>query len=361
MRIFLLSDGKNPHTIKWVRSLAEQGAHVFVFSLAPFDPGLYSQFPSVVCYSAGLKLAGTKLSYLTTLRTLKTKIAEFKPTVLHAHYASSYGLLGALVAFRPYFISVWGMDVFEFPKRSFLHRQILKYSLSKAQKLFSTSHMMAEETRKYTSKAIQVIPFGVDMELFKPSVRPQSDDIVIGTVKTLEPKYGLDVLIKAFAKAQKQYSNLRLVIVGRGYLQNELMELTKTLGIAHLTNFVGWVPVEQVPQQHNSFDITVFPSICSSESFGVAAVEASSCARPVIASRIGGLPEVVADNETGFLVPPGDDDALAHAIMKLVANSELRKRLGAQGRIRVAELYNWKKNLAMMVESYKKVEMTSWN
>jgi len=361
MRIFLLTDGKNPHSIKWVRSLAVQGVDVFVFSLASFDESLYSNFPNVTCYSANRKLAGNKLSYLTTLKTLKVKIKEFRPSVLHAHYASSYGLLGALSGFKPFFISVWGMDVFEFPKRSFIHRLVLKFSLSRAQKLFSTSHMMAKETQQYTDKPIQVIPFGVDMDIFKPATQLSANEIVVGTVKTLEPKYGMDILVKAFAEVYRRHDNLRLVIVGRGYLLDELVSLAQGLGISHVTKFVGWIPVEQVPSYHNSFDIAVFPSVCSSESFGVAAVEACSSEKPVIVSRIGGLTEVVAENETGLIVPPGDVAALSQAIERLVTDPALRVRLGKQGRKRVAELYNWKENLSTMLESYKQVETNTWN
>lgn len=366
MRIFFLSDGKNPHTLKWVRSLAGQGVDVFVFSLAAFDHGLYSEFPNVTCFSADRKLDGIKLSYLTTLNALKTKINEFRPTIVHAHYASSYGLLGALSGFRPLFISVWGTDVFEFPRKSFLHRMVLQFNLRCASKIFSTSHTMAKEILKYTSKQVQVIPFGVNLEQFSPketSLRLfNEDDLVVGIVKTLEPKYGVEVLLRAFSfvKHKNFATKLKLLIVGRGAQEIELKQLVDKLGLASVTHFTGWVPVEKISDYHNAIDISVFPSVCD-ESFGVAVVEASACEKPVIVSRRGGLPEVVDENVTGLIVPSGDVEALAAAIEKLVVDPELRRRLGKQGRVRVTELYDWNENLAAMLESYKEVETNTWN
>ena len=95
-------------------------------------------------------------------------------------------------------MSVWGSDVYDFPKVSFLHRCILKYTLKKADKILSTSHVMALETHQYTPKEIEITPFGVNTDLFKKIPVHRDDTYIIGNVKTLLPKYGIDVLIKAF-------------------------------------------------------------------------------------------------------------------------------------------------------------------
>jgi glycosyltransferase involved in cell wall biosynthesis len=369
-RIFILSDGKNPHTIKWVRSLAEREFDVFVFSLENFDFKIYEKFPNVRCFHAGFDLKSEslqrrfgKLSYLLALSRLKKEIADFSPDVVHAHYASSYGLLGALSGFKPFFLSVWGKDVYDFPHLGPLHKLVLKFNLSKASRIFSTSHVMAKETNQYTSREIEVIPFGVDLERFKPRKRNcdlvREQDIVVGTVKTLEEKYGVDVLIKAFAAVfnKTKNDNLKLLIVGRGSLELPLKALVKELGITDRVIFTGWVPVEETPIYHNILDIAVFPSRHHSESFGVAVVEASACEKPVIVSRVGGLPEVVAEEETGLVVPSDDVNALAMAIEKIVCDSSLSIHFGKNGRRRVMELYDWKNNLEKMISSYNQVEM----
>jgi glycosyltransferase involved in cell wall biosynthesis len=97
-------------------------------------------------------------------------------------------------------------------------------------------------------------------------------------------------------------------------------------------------------------DISVFTS--TSDSFGVAAVEASSCGNPVVASNVGGLPEVVEHGVTGFIVPPRDPHKTADAIEKLVLDGSLRACMGSAGRQRVKKLFNWDDNVSQMMEIY---------
>ncbi len=368
-RIFLLSDGKNPHTIKWARGLASQGFDIFIYSLSAFDPVIYSAYPNIQCTHSGFgeKFNKTgdgafrKVIYLKVIVDVRKCISEFKPSVVHAHFASSYGLLGALTGFHPFFISVWGADVYDFPKKSPLHRIVLKWNLAKADRLFSTSHVMAKETKQYTSKEIEVIPFGVDLEKFLPMkvVNPlfPEGSFVVGTVKSLEDKYGISVLIDAFAILKKNFSSLplKLLIVGRGTKEAKLKEQASSLGIMGDTIFTGFVSVEKVPQYQNMLDVAVFPSILDSESFGVAVIEANACEKPVIVSQKGGLTEVVEDGVSGLVIPAKDPQLLADAIGKLLTQPELRKEMGLQGRKRIQRLYDWKVNLASMVKAYEKL------
>ncbi len=173
-------------------------------------------------------------------------------------------------------------------------------------------------------------------------------------MKLLEEKYGIDVTINAFKHLRVKYPELplKLLIVGKGTKENDFKDQVKKLNLVPDVHFTGWIPIERVPQYHNYLDISVFPS--DSESFGVAAVEASGCAKPVIVSRVGGLVEVVEENKTGLVVPPRNEKALAEAMEKLVLDPSLRSKLGEAGRNRVMEIYDWDKNLRQMMEFYEK-------
>jgi len=360
IKVLLLADSSSIHTRRWANALNESGLNVFIFSLC--DPtGKYND--GIKIYSQGFNPNWTnrdtkvynKIIYLKTLFALKKIIKKVKPNIVHAHFATSYGLLGALSGFQPYIISVWGSDVYDFPKRSFINKLILKFNLSKANIILSTSHVMAKETSFYTNKKIFVTPFGVDINKFKLiSEKKDNSKIIFGTVKTLDPYYGIDTLIRAFSivylKLKNKNIESELHIVGDGPLKNNLKELSRNLKIDDQVKFINKVPNEYIPTYLNTFD--VFLALSNSESFGVAVLEASSCSLPVIVSNVGGMPEIVSDNFTGYIVPPNDPVTAADKMFDLSMNFEKRKYFGKNGRLLVEEKFNWNDNVNRMLEIY---------
>lgn len=359
MRVLILSDANSIHTVRWVKGLNSLGVTIGLWSINEPNRGLYDDCKGVKIYHSRIKQERfgliSKLKYLTLLNSVKKSIQDFKPDILHAHYASSFGLLGALSGFKPYILSIWGSDVYEFPNQNVLFEKILRYNLKKADFLLSTSKAMAKEASKYTNKEFQITPFGIDLSLFKPNPKSDSTVFSIGTIKTLEEKYGIDQLIDAFAIFKNRYPNesLKLMIVGDGSLKIQLQKQANKLGIGHICEFVGNVKYDKVPFFHQQLDICV--CLSNSESFGVSAIEASASTRPVIVSNVGGLPEVVKDNITGIVVPQKDPKKAADAIEKLFLDKSLREKMGEEGRKRVENLYDWNKNLTGMLSIYQKV------
>lgn len=285
-------------------------------------------------------------------------INEYQPDIIHSHYASSYGLLGAWTGFHPYVISVWGSDVFNFPHQSFVHNALFRYILGKADNILSTSIVMAEETKKYTHQEVKVTPFGIDIKEFCPRQVESPfapDDIVIGTVKSLEKKYGVEYLIKAFKILKEKYSELplKLLIVGGGSQTEYLKNLTKELNLSDDTIFTGHINYSDVPRFQNILDISVSLSTEQSESFSVATLEACACEKPVVVSNVGGLPEIVEDNVTGLIVKKENPDEAAKAIEKLILDKELRMVMGKKGRERVNKYYNLNDNSVQMLKIYE--------
>lgn len=356
-RILLLSDIDSSHTRKWAVSLAQRGYPVGVFSLRKSESNWFSDFPEIKVYDrSGFgkgkfnSNSGSKLSYLKLMPVLREAIREFKPDLVHAHYATSYGLLGVRSGFHPLVISVWGSDIFDFPKASWLNKRLVIYNLKRADRIFSTSHVMKAEVLKYVNRPVEVTPFGVDTKTFRRNPVPvfpgTENKKIIGIIKSLEDKYGIDVLIRAFALVKTAYgSSVKLVIAGSGSRAEAYQLLVKELQLEADVIFTGQLKQEDVPLWHNRFDIFASVSVLDSESFGVSVVEAMACERPVVASAVGGLREVVADGETGILVPPRDEKATAAALLQLLRDSALAEKIGKAGRARVLALYDWEKNL----------------
>ena len=366
MRVLLLADPNSTHTIKWVKFLSQKGLDIGLFGLGEIDLSNYQDSQNIKFYSLTFKkyrIANSvgslsKLRYLNALPAVRKAIKEFKPDILHAHYATSYGLLGALSGFHPFILSVWGTDVFKFPLKSFLHALLLKFNFKKADKILSTSHVMADETKKYISKEIEVTPFGIDTAKYrKYKVKSifGDDDFVIGTVKILSENYGVEYLIQAFETLVKKYPDhsLKLLIVGDGPQKDYLVKLSEKLGIAKHVIFTGFVPYHEVPVYLNMMKL--FVTLSNSESFGVAVLEASACELPVVVTNVGGLPEIIEDGVTGYAVPPRDPERAAEATEKIILDRELWLKMGKAGRQRVLNYYAWDENVIQMIGIYMNI------
>jgi D-inositol-3-phosphate glycosyltransferase len=211
----------------------------------------------------------------------------------------------------------------------------------------------AELLRDYGALASQIatIPCGVDTELFSPGDRGDArrrleldERQVLLWVGRLAPIKGLDTLLDAVARLRARGQNVRLLVVGgdadepTGGHEASLRRRLEQLRLGDAVRFVGPQPQSVLPLYYAASDVTVLPSYY--ESFGMVALEAMACGSPVIASRVGGLVTTIRDGVTGFLVPEGDVGALADRIESLVADGELRWRLGREG-VRWAAQHRW--------------------
>jgi len=366
MKILLLADPDSAHTIKWVTYLCGKRVEIYLFGLGEFNSENYPGLKNF--HASSLKIKKnfinrsdgnlSKIRYLAALPKIKKIIKEFSPDIVHAHYSSSYGLLGALCGFSPLIISVYGADVYNFPDKSFIHKKIFKYNLSKSQKILSTSSSMACEIKKFTSKEIEITPFGIDVEKFKPFIVEsifKPGDIVVGTIKTLEKKYGVEYLIRAFRLVKDSINDLqlKLLVVGDGSLKNHLKEVAKNLSLEKDIVFTGYISPVEIPKYHNMIDVFVALSIEDSESFGVAVLEALACEKPVVVSNVSGFSEVVQNNLTGLIVERKNIQEAANAILKLVTDKDLRDEIGRRGRAHVSQYFNWNNNIEQMINIYK--------
>ena len=353
MTIALLAAASSVHTVRWANAFAQRGHAVH----------LITQHPPTAEIDGRVKVHPlphwSGLGYVLNGGRVRRLLRKIGPDVVNAHYATGYGLLARQAAPFPLVMNVWGSDVFEFPARSAFHRDLVLTNLRKADHLVSTSTFMAAHTRTLGDPLppITVVPFGVDPDVFHPSDRPRgSRPAVIGTVKTLAPKYGIDILIRAFAMlVATEERPVRLRIVGGGPQGTELMRLITALGISDKVDLIGPVPHARVPHELRQMDVFAALSRADSETFGVAVIEASACALPVLVSDAGGLPEVVRDGVTGFVVPREQVAATAARLRELITTPELRHAMGEAGRAHVAANYAWPACVDRQLDVFEKV------
>ncbi len=378
MKIAILANIASIHTQRWVFALSEHNNIIHLITLPKlaadkkeFELG-YSSLAGLKRVQIHVLPVSAPAGYFLNMPWVRWILASNKPDLLHAHYASGYGTLGRLCQYHPYVLSVWGSDVFAFPDASFFNRRLLIKNLSAADWICSTSHFMAERTYKLCQqlKFLTVTPFGVDTDKFKPPAnKPLQCRITIGTVKTLSVAYGIDILIRAFSLVNMRLCNssalnrqikLTLLIVGSGNQREALKKLAIELNIEENVTFAGFVEHELVPEYLNQMDVyCAFSRV--RESFGVAVLEASSCGIPVVVSNMGGLPEVVQNGVTGFIVASEDIEEAADAITKLVLDPALRRKMGEAGRQYVISQYSWRESIGIMEGVYSQVlESKSW-
>lgn len=360
-KICYLADASNPHVKKWCRFFLDKGYEIEVISLngGEIDGVKVHNFQTDVNKLRN-KSFMKKFGYLEHLSAIKRLVRDINPDFLHAQYASSYGFIGSLIGYHPYVLSVWGTDIYDFPKSGFIQKNIIKYNFKKADYIFSNSVDMAREANLYTDKKVYITYFGVDMEKFSPDKSFHDDSyFTFGIVKSLEKKYGIKYLIEAYAMLYKKYSGeykgrrLRLLIGGNGQEKDSLIHQSERSGVGESISFLGRVKPDLLKSTYNSFDVAVFPSL--REGFGVSAIEAQSCEVPVIITRVGGHPESVDEGKTGVIVESKSSEELFNAMEKLMLDEELRTEMGKSARSFVEKNYKFENNFEDISNIYNKI------
>lgn len=226
---------------------------------------------------------------------------------------------------------------------------------------------------KVPTESVRVIPPGVDTARFYPIPREEAKEYVgVGQEETMilfvgriEPLKGLDTLIRALAKLQQsgalEDSCQCLAVIGgegedsearRTEEMDRLIEIARDLGVKDLVSFLGSRDQDTLQYYYSASEVVVVPS--HYESFGMVALEAMACGRPVVASETGGLAFLVRDGETGFHVPADDPDALVDKLRLLLNDPELRREIGSNA-AQYARGFAWPKITEQVIECYESV------
>lgn len=357
MKICFIGPANSAHIIKWCKWFTKRNHEVHVIS---FTPGEIEN-TKVHLIDIGVNTQGSdigKLRYLVSGNRIKKIVDAVSPDVVNVHYATSYGSAVALSGLRGYALSVWGADIYDFPRKSILHKALLRFSLDRAAVLFSTSYAMAKEAAQYTNKAFEITPFGVDTVLFNPNKRTREDGdnvFVVGTVKSLSDKYGIKDILYAVAEIEKEGEiPIRLRIAGKGPQEHEYKQLAHDLGIDSVTDWLGFISQEQAAKEWANMDVAIIPSTLESESFGVSAVEAQACGTPVIISDVPGLMEATSPGYSSLVVIRNMPHEIAKTLCKLYHECKLREQMGANGQKYVMEHYELNHCFEHVLELFEK-------
>ena len=304
--------------------------------------------------------------YTLALATKMSTVAETENLdLLHVHYAIPHSISAILARESlkpkrrlPVITTLHGTDItLVGADRSYL--PITRYGIVQSDGVTAISHYLKDATREiFHFDDIKVIPNFVcqhdyqrhSVETLRRELAPNGETVLVHVSNFRPVKRPVDC-VEIFARVFKKQSQTRLVMVGDGSERTNAEHRARCLGVAEKCSFVGKQP--KIVDYLSAADVLLLPS--EQESFGLAALEAMACEVPVIASRVGGIPEVVTDGETGFLSAVGDVAKMAEDATRLVADEKLRKEMGARARASAISRYSTDMVIPQYINFYEEV------
>ncbi len=251
-------------------------------------------------------------------------------TVLTLHNGRPGGIDPATTLFGTIYESLWGKKI-----------------LRDVDRIIAVSEGVKKEIANYgiDEKKMHVIHNGVDTAMFTPTEPKYReryadgfDHLLVFSGRIVKQK-GLEHLLEAMKLVIKEYPKTRLLIIGKGSLRQELEKKARKAGIRDNVMFLGFLPENEMAYIYSSSDLFILPSI--SEPFGMVLVEAMASGLPCIGTEVGGIPEIIRDGDSGFIVPPKDPEKLAARIIEVLSDETLRKKMGRKGREIALKKFDW--------------------
>lgn len=305
--------------------------------------------------SPGLRAAVYQLLYFAEATILAKFLEREKIDHVHNHFvfgAATVAMLAKELTGIPYSFMLHGpADLFE-PYRWALSEKAARARFVSTISNYARSQLMFFSDPDHWHK-FHIIHCGVAPARYDtPAPARDDDEVRLVFVGRLAAVKGLRVLFKVLETLRPELPNLRMTIVGDGPDRKRLEQAAEGLG--NMVRFTGYMSQDEVAETLAASDICVLPSFA--EGVPVILMEAFASGLPVIATQVAGVGELVVDGESGFLVPPGDEDSLADRIRRLAADPDLRARMGQTGRARVAADFDILQEAGRLLTLFKEAE-----
>jgi glycosyltransferase involved in cell wall biosynthesis len=279
-------------------------------------------------------------------------VHELAPEILHAHFATEPAAAARELSAQmriPFTFTAHGYDIYEesppdLPARAAAAAAVITVSQANAEAL---TRLGVEPAR------IRVIPNGVDLSRFRRRRGAKPERGLIVCVARQHPAKNLGLLLDACALLRDRGTSFRCLLLGGGRCSAALRSQAAALGLAELVEFVGTVDHDDVAEAWQRASIAVLTS--RREGLPVSLIEAAAAGVPAVATAVGGVPELVADGETGLLVPPGDTAALAAALGRLIAEPDRALELGRAARARAEERFSLERQVDALLGLWRTI------
>ena len=348
IKICLLGNAASIHIQRWAGFFVKKGyeLHIISFSAGAVDGATVHH----VTWWTPIKSVG----YLATLPRIRRLIREISPDILHAHYAISYGVLGALTRFRPLAIGAWGSDILVIPGTSKIRWAVLLYALRRAEFITSLADHITRALveRGIPAAKIKTIPFGVDTQLFHPlpnGQRPQPYDVICA--RNFDTGYNVAALLRALPAVIRRHPQLTCLLAGDGPQKDSLKNLASELGIESNLRWLGWLSPQELAQRLRQTKVYVSPSL--SDGTSTALTEAMASGSFPVVSDIEANRPWIENGTTGFLFAASDSGALADRVLRALEAAPLRENAARVNREKVERYADWQSIMEGVEELYQ--------
>jgi glycosyltransferase involved in cell wall biosynthesis len=318
----------------------------------------------------GIKV--TRLNYL--VKIANTNITPALPyeilnedfDIMHTHlptpWSADWSLILSILKKRPLVVTYYN-DIRGSGRTDYLARL---YNATSLHFLLKNSHKVITLQKDYSrfspylapyQNKIAVVPCGVDTEKFKPAISTENQNTLffLSVLDEFHQYKGLDYLLLSLKTVKKEIPLVKLIVGGKGNLLSHYKAMADSLGLRDNVEFKGFIPDEQLSWYYNQCHAFVLPSISSAqEGFGIVALEALACAKPVITTKIVGVARDLEKTRSGLVIPAKDPEALADAIITILTGDSSRE-MGINGRKLVEAKYTWQKVAQMTENIYREL------
>lgn len=356
MTLLFLAESKSIHSVRWIRYFVDQGDQVHWVSLsAPMDPAHVS---GLHFYQVPAGPVPIMLARATGLA--RRLVRDVRPDVLHAHYAGTYGLVGALTRAHPFVLTAWGSDVL-LAGKALVRGPLVRFALRRADVITcDAAHMRDAIVALGVDRSrIEIVYFGTNVQQFTPARRSDAvrrelrdgDGLIVTSVRTLDPIYDVESFVRAMPLILAAMPSTSFVVGGEGPERERLERLAAALGVNGRVRFVGMMNGERLADVLASSDVYVSTST-SDGGIAASTAEAMAAGLPAVITDFGENRDWVADGTSGYIVPLRSPERVAEAVICLLRNPADARQFGLRGREMIVARNNYHAQMAAVREVY---------
>jgi glycosyltransferase involved in cell wall biosynthesis len=362
VRVLYFTRDYSPHDHRFLTALAQTEHQVYALRLERGNRQLEDRSLPTQIEQVAWKGGQREVNWSDTpalLLDLQRVTRKIKPDVIHAGPVPNVAFLAALSGFKPLVSMSWGSDLLRDIEQDGGQMRSARFALKRSAVLVGDCEAVKQKAVSlgFPAERVVLFPWGVDLQTFSPaeSMRRQrlgwEDAFVLLSLRTWEPLYGVEHVIRAFCRAAQEFPDLRLLLLGNGSQAALIHGLVQSQQMVERVHFGGQVKNDDLPDYYRSADLYI--SASHSDGSSVSLMEALACGIPALVSDIPGNREWMAGQAAGWLFTDGDEDSLVEGIRRAVRERASLAERGQAARKLAEARADWTKNFPKLLDAYE--------